>query len=194
MKFGRNLFIAGAAVASVAIAPLTAAHASVHSSFPSGITIQMTDHGDTNTLGNYWAQDSGNNIATVTAQGGGNYTVHMTTEGSFVTNPGEATPNNPAVAVTTNQVVGAKATLAGTADFAFHADQAPLPNGTTIKVNGNLPRLSDFYKLLFPAGTTFAGPGLTYYSDTYTQTCPFKYGTQTAVQSSYGNTGNIFGC
>lgn len=195
----RNIVRAGAVtIAAVAALGTTAAasNASVHRSgfgFPPFYTVQMTNHGDTNTLGNYWAEDSGNNIITLTSLGGGNYTAHMTTEGSFVTNPGQATPNDPAVLVTSNSVAGAKATLAGSADFTFTANRNPLPAGTAIRVTGNLPRSSGFFKLLFPAGTSFTG-GMTSYMFTYAQTCPQKWGVQTATQSSTGNTGNISGC
>ena len=185
-----------AAAVSVAAFALPAS-ASVHhhaAALPSTITIQMTDHGDTNVLNQYWAKDSSNNITTVTCDTAGNCTAHMVLEGSFVTIPGEATPNNGTVLVKSNSVVGAKATLAGAADYTFTASQAPLPSGTLVKAPGDLPRLGDMIALAFPVGTVIGGPGLTAYSITYRQTCPQQFGTQTAVQSTTGNTGNIYGC
>lgn len=189
--------VAAAAAAAAVVAFALPASASVHhhaAVLPGPITVQMTNHGDTNTLGFYWAHDNDGNIFTITSLGGGNYTAHDVIEGGFTTDPGQATPNDGTVLVKSNSVVGAKATLAGTADFTFTADRAPLPAGTLIKINGDLPRLGDILPVLFPVGTNIGGPGLTAYTFTYRQTCPQQFGTQTAVQSSTGNSGNIFGC
>ena len=194
MRLTTRVGTALAAAASVLAFALPASASVHHTTLPSTITIQMTDHGDTNVLNQYWAKDSSNNITTVTCNLAGNCTAHMVLEGSFVTIPGEATPNDGTVLVKSNSVVGAKATLAGTADYTFTASQAPLPSGTLVKAPGDFPRLGDMIALAFPAGTVISGPGLTAYSITYRQTCPQKFGVQTAVQSAAGNTGNIFGC
>lgn len=201
---------------AVAIASALPASASVHhAAFTSTtITIVFSDHGDGGAAefcGGTpapsprlcWANDEGQAFVTVTQTGAGTYTAHLSSlEGSFATIPGQLAPNqsaDPGLAVTSNSKPGATATIAGSADYSFTADEAPLPSGTTVVISGDNPRLSDWEALAFPAGTDVTGT-ITDYSLIYREKCSAMSGTQTWTETNANNDGmlpadgNIKGC
>lgn len=192
----RILAVAALAGAGLAIAALPAS-AAVHSVSP---IIKFSGHGDSGTGGNYWAKDEGQATITVTRTGPGAYKAHLVLEGSFKTIPGQLAPNQSFAGsrVTASRVVGASATIAGTADYSFTADRAP--SGRTVTLTGDNPRLGTWEETVFPAGTTFGGAGITDYSLVYRLKCPMRTATQTWTENYPGSDGgqlrdgNITGC
>jgi hypothetical protein len=201
----RKSLLAGAAAVAGLAASAAPAYASVHhAAVSTTYTITFTDHGDGGSAGNMWAEDNGQVFLTVTRTGTDTYTGHLSgLEGSFVTRPGELAPNqsaDPGLTVTGNQKPGAKATITGSADYSFTADQLPL-GAQTIPVTGDQPRMGTWEELAFPAGTDFSG-GITDYSLIYRQKCTTFSVTQTWTETSTpgnndGNApgdGNVSGC
>ena len=156
----------------------------------------------------YWADDTFLRTLTITRTGGTpghwKFTATLTDEGNFTTIKGAQAPDQGAPY--TGDVIKAAVTgsMWGYADFSFTASTLPdtAPNaGVALYENdqGNVPAdsTSAWYKLAFPAGTTFGGAGIGAWSWTYYAiTWPALQQWTDAWDNGYGDVaadGNITG-
>lgn len=195
--------LAAAATAVVLTGVALPASAHVHHTPPaSSVTIRFSDHSDGGN-GGTWAKDSGQAQLTTKKTGTDTYTATLSLEGSFVTIPGAFTPNQSSPytgdTLTASRKVGSSATITGSVSYSFTSDEAPAWVTGTVVTTGDLPRLSDWYKLPFDSSAHVSG-GITHYSFVYRLKCPLKFGVQTWTETDTngdGNApgdGNIFGC
>ncbi len=190
--------VAGVAAAALAIAlPANATvHHHGHGTFANAPAVtNLLDRPDS---GNYsadpWAYDGISRHTTVTQAGYDTYVVTINDEGSFVTVPGNTSPNSPLAVETASTVYGASTTIAGTDTFTVNATAAPDLSGINGKTfYGSNPATSSWPYLVFPAGTvTHVSQGP--WSWTYRLKCPQQWAAQVMTQANTGTTGNIYGC
>ena len=168
-----TILAAGAAVAAAAgTASATPHQPSVHA------TTRVTGRPDGGN-GGVWAYDTFRRSITIRLTGGSagayTFTAKLTDEGSFKAVKGALTPNQSTAGTTIKSA--ARGRMSGHADFSFTA--TTLPSGG---FNAGVPRkendhgvapvnsTSAWYKLAFPSGTVFSGPGIGRWSWTYKAT------------------------
>jgi hypothetical protein len=120
----------------------------------------ITGRPDSGGNGN-WATDAMTRTLTIRHLRGDSYTAILDdTSGTFVTGRGDFVPNQAAApgATFTQRITG---TFAGSASFSFTASRSPSGALVPPRATGSGPTdTSHWYKLAFPAGTTFGGTGI----------------------------------
>jgi len=186
-----------AAVAIVSFAlPASASVHHGHSTFANApaVTNLINRPDSGNFSADPWANDSISRHTSTTQTGFDTYVVTINDQGSFITIPGNTSPNDGSVTETASNIFGAKATLAGSDTFTVVATRAPdysAINGKTF--TGSNPATSMWPYLIFPAGSIVSvtqGP----WSWTYQLKCPQQWAPQLMTQASTGTTGNVLGC
>lgn len=119
----------------------------------------LTYRPDSGGSGNAWALDTITRLSSVTSLGSGTYTGSVVDAGSFVTVPGNATPNQ---GTDHGKTLGdaLTGTMAGTGGYSFTASNAvsAKPRGAVQGVGTT--STGNWLQAFFATGTTFGGSGL----------------------------------
>jgi hypothetical protein len=200
------LALAGGAVLSAALPAAASTH---YHQLPGLAITHLYNRPDSgNGTPDTWATDTIQRDLTIRHLGGNNYSATVTDEGSFVTIPGNPTPNQgPGYlgdTLTVSRIAGARTMLAGKVTYTFTASHAPDFSLVPSTVYGSTDPTGTWFKLAFPAGTVFTGGMNNDWTWTYSLWCPsFNpnfHPVQTwtdAASNGAGNLshdGNIFGC
>jgi hypothetical protein len=126
--------------------------------------------------------------------------------GTFTTIPGRGAPNQNSPATGSDATITSAVTgkMSGTASYSFYASASPsaalvpatvndegtAPSGVTLGTDADT---SDWYKLAFPAGTTFGGLGIGANSWSYSTACESWTDSSTNNYGNNTNDGNITG-
>lgn len=182
----KNTRYLAAALAAGALVTIGAGSASAHTTGGT-VTAQTKtiDRGDSGGAGNNWAYDSMGRKVTITYLGKAGpagtpyqYEATVTDAGTFKTIPGQLTPNQggryagtvePATQITGSITGGGDYSLDASAKVNSPRTWANLGVPTALRgltQNGLYPT-GTWPELAFPAGTTFAGPGLFNWGWTY---------------------------
>jgi hypothetical protein len=201
--FSKTRLILSGLAAVAAIAVPNAASASVHHSHLFSLSssdvasTQISNRPDSGGNGN-WANDAMMRTLTIVPGTDNNYTATVKdTGGTFNTVIGDFVPNQSA-----NTGLKFSQSLAGTfsggASYSFTANETPNMSLVPTSATGSGPTdTSDWYKLAFPAGTTFGGIGILNnwgWSYSTTETClvpfvMFQQETQTWTDFASNNGG-----